>query len=165
MKKLLLMGAAAAMVLAATAPSFKAPNLDNKWAELKDLAGCHATLITFWATWCKSCKEELKALEPLYQKYKDQGFAVIAVNTDGPRTQAQVRTDVTSNRLSFTVILDKNGDIARLYKVGAWPTSFLLDSLNNIVSSRIGYHPGDEKKLENELLQLLPPPEFQSSGK
>ena len=35
--------------------------------------------IDLWASWCSSCRRHAKALIPIYEKYKDKGFQIIAI--------------------------------------------------------------------------------------
>jgi cytochrome c biogenesis protein CcmG/thiol:disulfide interchange protein DsbE len=58
---------------------------------LPTVAGNGPTLVTFWALWCTPCKQELRALQKLYDQYSSRGFTVVAVNQDTPKSLAKVR--------------------------------------------------------------------------
>jgi peroxiredoxin len=82
-------------------------------------------LINFWATWCPPCREEMPALERLYQQHKDQGLVLVAVSIDAdPKL---VPPYLKANRLTFPVALDPGADVANTYGVRALPSSFVVD--------------------------------------
>ncbi len=137
------------------APSFSSIDIENKKVVLDSILGEKITLLNFWNTACRPCIKELNIMEELYKKYKEKGFEIIAVNCDGPKTTNRVRPFVKGKKWSFRVLLDKERKIARLYKVIAWPTSFLLDKDGNIIYSKLGFTPGDEKKIEEKIKEFI----------
>lgn len=83
-------------------------------------------LVNLWATWCPPCKEEMPALQAFYNKYKDQGFVVIAIN-DGDPT-ADVLQFVKDYRLTFPVWLDPTYIATeQAFKTLNLPSSFVID--------------------------------------
>jgi len=64
----------------------KAKNLRVKLINGEDFSLANQTgkviLVQFWATWCLPCKDELPRLKEYYQKYKNQGFDILAVSLD-----------------------------------------------------------------------------------
>jgi thiol-disulfide isomerase/thioredoxin len=64
-----------------SAPDFVTENLRGGNTGLADFHG-KVVLLNFWATWCMPCREEMPGMEALWQKYKDQGLAVVAISTD-----------------------------------------------------------------------------------
>ena len=83
-------------------------------------------LVNLWATWCPPCKEEMPALQSFYNKHKDQGFVVIAIN-DGDPT-ADVLQFVKDYRLTFPVWLDPTYIATeQAFRTLNLPSSFVID--------------------------------------
>ena len=96
---------------------------------------------------------EFPYIERLYQQFRDEGLTVLAVESKGDRTGA--RALVEENHYSFPVLFDTEGIHKEKYGVYSFPTSFLLDPEGNIVFRHVGFYPGMEAVLENEVRQLL----------
>src|SRR5690606_34227440 len=90
------------------APDFKLPDLDGNYLDLSKFTGEGPVLISFWATWCKPCMEELTEFNKIYNDYKDKGFKLIAISTDNEKTVAKVKPFIRSKGYNFTVLLDTN---------------------------------------------------------
>jgi peroxiredoxin len=112
-------------------------------------------LLDFWATWCKPCLKSLPKLDDLYREYHEQGFTVLAVNVDGPRSLSKVNPMVHSLDLSFPVVLDSDREVVRLYQVSGFPTSILLSSHGKIITTIRGYHTGDTRVIREHVETLL----------
>ncbi len=137
------------------APNFKLESLDGGYVELSQVTGKGPVLLSFWATWCKPCMEEMSELNKIYEELKDKGFTLLAISTDNEKTIAKVKPLVKSKGFNFTVLLDKNSDVARKYYAQQIPFSVLIDKDGKIISSHMGYMKGDEKKLRDKILSLL----------
>jgi peroxiredoxin len=129
-------------------PNFKAENLDGDIVELNAEVGEGPILLSFWATWCKPCIEELNEYKKIYEEYKDKGFKMFAISTDDERTVAKVKPFVKSKDFKFPVLLDTNSDVARLYYAQSVPYSVILNKKGMIIYSHLGYMRGDEVKVK-----------------
>ncbi len=118
----LIPGAAWALQPGDLAPAFAAQDVSGRNVRSADLAG-KVVLVAFWATWCRTCREELPGLDRLLGKYGNRGFSVVAV-TVGSSRQA-VADYLKSNTLSFPVLLD-DGTVSALYQCVHLPTAFLI---------------------------------------
>ncbi len=117
------------------APDFELIDLEGNTQRLSDLRGS-VVLLNFWATWCSPCEVEMPVLDAAYQRYRDQGLVVLAVNFD--ETEAEVRAFRDRMDLSFPVVLDPGGQVQQLYRVRGYPTSFLVDRDGVIQVEHIG---------------------------
>jgi cytochrome c biogenesis protein CcmG, thiol:disulfide interchange protein DsbE len=91
----------------------------------EDIKG-KVALLRFWSIDCGFCdKQVLLSLEPLYQKYKDRGFIPVAINesrivaTDPRLTQFE--------HLTYPMLVDEYGLIAKRFGVIGLPTTFVID--------------------------------------
>lgn len=137
------------------AANFKLQDLDGNLVELNNLIGEGPVLLSFWATWCKPCMEELIEFNKIYQDYKDRGFNMIAISTDNEKTVAKVKPYIKSKNYKFTVVLDTNSEVARKYYAQQIPYSVMIDKNGNIIYTHLGYMRGDEKKVRELIDQQL----------
>ncbi len=137
------------------APNFVLENLDGDYVELNQEIGEGPVLLSFWATWCKPCIEELTEFKKLYRDYKDKGFKLLAISTDDERTVAKVKPYVKSKNYDFPVLYDTSGDVARIYYARAVPFTVLIDKQGAIVYSHMGYMRGDEQVIKNKVKEML----------
>jgi peroxiredoxin len=79
---------------------------------------------------------EMPSMEAVYQRLKDQGFEILAVNLGEKREQ--VAPFMRENKLSFPAALDEKGIIGGYYGVQAIPTTYILDKRGLIVSRVTG---------------------------
>jgi peroxiredoxin len=136
-------------------PNFKAENLEGDIIELEKELGDGPILLSFWATWCKPCIEELSEYKKIFNEFKDKGFKMFAISTDDERTVAKVKPFVKSKNYNFPVLLDTNSDVARLYYAQAMPFSVILDEKGYIVYSHLGYMRGDELKVRDKISEMV----------
>lgn len=92
--------------------------------ELADRRG-KVVVVNCWATWCQPCREELPSLERLRDALRGRPSEVLAVNVNEGRSR--VRHFLTEVPRRFPVLLDRNGDAQRAWKVRRLPATFLLD--------------------------------------
>lgn len=133
------------------APDFTLPTPENKKISLKDFRG-RLLLLNFWASWCQPCREEMPAMERLYQEYKGKGFAVLAVSVKDSRKDAIAF--VKELKLTYAIALDPEGEVGLLY--GAWglPATYLIDRNGTVLARMWG--PADwHSKGARELIASL----------
>ena len=117
------------------APAVTLRDLEGQPFSLQDLRG-KVVFLNFWATWCVPCRQEMPAMERLYQAYRDRGFVVVAVNFR--QSAGQVRAFMQEVHLSFPAVLDSDGAVSSSFKVQGLPVTFLLDREGRILWKAIG---------------------------
>jgi peroxiredoxin len=117
------------------AEDFTLPTPDGKSFRLSEHRG-KAVLVNFWATWCPPCREEMPAMERLYQGYKDRGLVLVAISLD---TDPKVVTPfVREQKLTFPIALDPKAEVANTYGVRALPSSFVIDRRGSMAALALG---------------------------
>ncbi len=122
-------------VVGALAPGFTLINLEGEQVSLDDFHG-RPVLINLWATWCGPCRIEMPAIQSRFEKYQDDGFAVLAVNFD--EQQAVVQSFRDEFGLTFQILLDPGAKVQNLYRNRSYPSSFFIDRAGVIQVQHIG---------------------------
>ena len=114
------------------------------------------TIVSFWATWCKPCIQELTAFEDHYTALAaSHKLKVLAVSIDDARSQGRVGPFVSSRGWTYTILLDPNADLKRAFNVANVPHTFLIDKAGRIVWQHSSYNPGDEDELAEQVKKLV----------
>jgi thiol-disulfide isomerase/thioredoxin len=117
------------------APPLTLEGVDGQPLRLEDLKG-NVALLSFWATWCVPCRQEMPAMERLYRVYRERGLVVVAVNFK--ESKDEVQRFIGELRLSFPAVLDPDGAAAHIFAVRGLPVTFLLDRHGRILWKAIG---------------------------
>ena len=136
-------------------PNVKFKDLDNKKFMLEDFYSSGPILMNFWTLSCEPCKKEMKHLSRINEKYKDSGFQVVSVNMDTPRTIRKVKQFVNSQQYSFKVLSDPRMDLFRKLGGSVMPLVVIVNMDGTIEKRHIGYSPGDEIQLEEEIVEVI----------
>lgn len=155
MKKILMI---TMMVVAAVAMHAQLPNV-----QLKDINGNtiqtgsisnngKPVIISFWATYCKPCLRELKAIHEVYPDWQDEtGVKMIIVSIDQAQDANKVKPLVDGFGWEYEVLLDPNSDFKRAMNVQNVPHVFVLDGKGKIVYNHAGYVDGGEEDIYEAL--------------
>ena len=143
-------------------PKMQLKDLNKKRQELSQYYSDGPILMNFWNLACDPCKIEMIELDKLHLKYEKQGFEVVSINIDNTRSMSKVKSYVKSQKYAFSVLSDPRADLFRKIGGKVMPFVIIADSAGEIKNRHVGYNPGDEKELENEILQLLSPPELKT---
>ena len=111
-------------------------------------------LVNIWASWCTPCKAEMPAIQTMYDKYKEDGFVVLAVNATNSDNIDNVINFVDDQNLTFPILLDMQGDISKKYQVQALPSSFFITQ-DGIINEVVIGGPMAEALLESRISFLL----------
>lgn len=134
------------------AVEFTLPDLKGNQVSLKDFRG-KVVLINFWFPACGPCQMELPHIQKLYDTYKDQGFAVLLIQTS--QTQDDGKKFLEDHNYTMTSLYSEGSWASDHYGVKAAPTNFFIDRQGRIIFQSTGYSPGMEKKMEAQIKELL----------
>lgn len=115
-----------------------------------------AYVMTFWASWCGPCRAELPALAEMYEKYKDQGFTVIAVNVDAEEPKAH--GFLKQFPLPFLIAMDTRSTFQATMDTRELPTAFWVTKSGMIRQRTIGYDEKARPELEANVQALIATP-------
>lgn len=107
-----------------TAEDFQLNDLAGQQQSLSQYRG-KVVLVNFWATWCKPCTTEMPAMQATYDKLRDKGFVVLAVNE--LEDEQKVREHIRQHGHTFPVLLDRNNKVANQFGVFGLPVSVFID--------------------------------------
>jgi thiol-disulfide isomerase/thioredoxin len=110
-------------------PGLGLPDLTGRQRSLDEFAG-QLVLVTFWASWCRPCIEEMPTIRRLSEAMADQPFVVVGVNVGkGPR-----RVQAAAGRLgiTFPVLLDRDSATFEAWGADALPTAYVLDAIGRV---------------------------------
>ena len=114
MKKIFLAIIALVMALPALAdlPSVQLKDMNGNAINTAELSNDGKPfVISFWATWCKPCQRELKAIHEVYADWQDEtGMKLIVVSIDEAQNAERVKTTIDGRGWEYEVILDPNGE-------------------------------------------------------
>jgi peroxiredoxin len=103
--------------------------------DLREYRG-DVVLVSFWATWCRICRQELPWFGEFEAKHSSKGFTVIAVSTDEEGWKA-VSPFFESLKMDFKVVLD-DGTTSKRYGLDVMPAAFLIDRNGRLAAKYIG---------------------------
>ncbi|WLV23472.1 thiol-disulfide oxidoreductase ResA [Aciduricibacillus chroicocephali] len=135
------------------APDFKLSQLNKanpedavQLSKLKE----KGIMLNFWATYCPPCEREMPYIQSMYDKYKDQGIAIVSVNLDS--TELVVQNFIDKYDLTFPVLRDKDMTVRDLYGIKPIPSSIFINPEGKIVRKVNGEL--DEDSLESYLKEI-----------
>ena len=117
------------------AEDFTVPTPHGRTFRLSEQRG-KIVFINFWATWCPPCREEMPALERLYERTKHAGVEMLAISVDAD--PASITPFLGERQFTFTVGLDPKLSVANTYGVRGLPASFIVDREGNLAAIAFG---------------------------
>ncbi|MCJ7715036.1 MAG: TlpA family protein disulfide reductase [Anaerolineales bacterium] len=109
------------------APEFRLSTTDGDEISLSELFGS-PVIVNFWASWCPPCRSEMPAFQQIYEEYEEKGLVIAAVNATNQDSISNAVDFVSTNNLTFPVLLDISGAASSSYNLHSLPTTFFIDS-------------------------------------
>lgn len=111
-------------VVGTPAEDFQLVDLNGKAHSLSEYRG-KVVLLNFWATWCKPCTTEMPAMQTTYDKLREKGFIVLAVNE--LEDDVKVGEHIKQYGHTFPVLMDRENKVANQFGVFGLPVSVFID--------------------------------------
>lgn len=138
------------------AEDFTLKTLKGETVSLKDYRG-RLIFLNFWATWCGPCRAEMPSMQRLWEEFKEEDFVILAINIQ--EESKLVSSFMNERSLSFPVLLDEKGKVARTYGIRGIPTTFFLNPEGEIIGKAVGARDWASKEsfqlIEELLLEAL----------
>jgi thiol-disulfide isomerase/thioredoxin len=128
-----------------TIPNITLNTLNGKSVKIQDeISKDKITILSFWASWCVPCINELDAISEVYEDWQeDFNLELIAISTDDARTQKRIRPMVNGKGWPYKILLDKNQELKRALNISTLPQIIILKD-SKIIYIHSGYSPGVE---------------------
>ena len=132
------------------AEDFSLIDLEEKSHSLSHYRG-KIVLMNFWATWCKSCTTEMPAMQASFDKLRNKGFVVLAINE--LEDDATVREHIKQHGYTYPVLMDRDNKVANQFGVFGLPVSVFIDE-KGVVQGYIKGGLLTEQKIQAEVDRL-----------
>ncbi|MEH6569583.1 MAG: TlpA disulfide reductase family protein [Halioglobus sp.] len=150
---ILLVGCGEKRFQALEAHDFNLPLLEgSNRVSLKDFEG-QVVYISFWASWCLPCRQEMPYLAQLWQRHHEDGFQVLAINVEEDGELA--REFIQQYELPFPVLWDDKRTVSSQYRVPGFPSHYIVDRSGHIRFSGLGFNLADVGAISQEVATLL----------
>ncbi len=137
------------------APGFTLKSINGETVRLADFHG-KVVLLDFWATWCSPCRMSISQLKRLNNEFSGEGFVIVSVNLG--EKLGRVKSFASTEGMTWTILLDSQGQVADSYGVRGIPTFILIDKHGRIRLKITGLTPNFYETLSSAISQLLAQP-------
>lgn len=137
-------------------PDVKIKTLAGKEISFETIVAESSTpvVISFWATWCVPCIQELETInDQMAERQREGNFKFIAISIDDARTASKIKSFVTGRGWAFDFYSDVNSDLKRAMNINDIPHLLLIKN-GKIVYQHNGYIPGNEEELFEKIKAL-----------
>lgn len=139
-------------------PDFVTSTLDGKSFALMDWLqrpDNEVLILTFFATWCELCDEDLKFFQRLHDQYADQGVRVFCVITGRLSQIKAAKTYMEGLEIKLPVLIDKKRVVTKRYRVAGYPCTYAIDREGFLRLRYLGCSEDVKRKFESDLKNLL----------
>ncbi|MBM4334124.1 MAG: TlpA family protein disulfide reductase [Deltaproteobacteria bacterium] len=142
-------------------PAFITSTIDSKRVVLKEYWEQQAkkvVVLSFFATWCQPCRDDLRYLQKVQSQYEASGLQVLAVLTQDSSKEGIVKEFMQKLGVNLPVLTDEYGIIGKRYAVTALPCNYVIDKGGILRARYLGYSDAVKRDFEKRLKELLTAP-------
>lgn len=136
------------MAIGAQAPNFTLLNTQGDSVSLADYRGSYV-LVDFWASWCVNCRMEHVKIKDIHREHANAPFKILGVT--GKDSAQAWRMAVKRDKIPWTCVFDKDGDVVDTWMINALPANYLLDPQGRIIGKNLS-----PEQLAQKLKDLFP---------
>ncbi|HXA37307.1 MAG TPA: TlpA disulfide reductase family protein [Steroidobacteraceae bacterium] len=122
-----------ALRIGETAPPATLVALDGQRVSTSELLG-HVVILTFWATWCGPCREELPLLSAYAARHAADGLKVLGFALDSPEDDSR-KVQQVAHSLSFPVGLLANSSLPGYGRIWRIPVNFTINREGQLIDN------------------------------
>lgn len=134
-------------------PDMTVKDLSGNTVKMKDVLKDDVVIVSFWATWCKPCQNELDALAEIKDTWADK-LRIVAISIDNARSASRVLSTVKAKMWPYEVYTDESSVLAKSLNISSIPFVMIVVG-GETVYSHTGYTPGSERLLVEKALGFL----------
>ena len=133
------------------APDFELKDEEGKTHRLSSYLG-KVVILNFWTSWCPPCRDEFPSMEKAWQKVKDKGIAILAVNMG---EDEDAIFDFTGRYpVTFPMPMDTDGSVIKKYPVIGLPTTYIISPKGMVTHRAVGTREWEHPQLLKQLLKM-----------
>lgn len=142
------------------APDFTLKTLDGTEVTLSDYFGKKVVMLEFWATWCNICVAEIPNIVKNYEKFKDQGFEILAITLQSGDDE-EIGKVIGEHGIKYPVLIDDRLKVAtKIYGLaGPIPLKVIIGVDGVVKYTHVGDFPPGEDEVPfvlEDLIQEIP---------
>ncbi len=134
------------------APALRLKDMQGQVRTLAEFRGS-VVVVNFWATWCEPCVEEMPSLQRLADRHADKSLVVLGVNLG--EGEARIQPFAARSGTTFPLLLDRDGDAKKAWRINGVPSTFLIDRAGNIRQTLVGQADFADATIESAVIKLL----------
>ena len=135
-------------------PAFSLENFYGKRVKLINYLGDKPIFLSFFASWCIPCREEIKLINSLAPKYENK-IHFIFINIDDQDNVNNAKKMVSGMHKSLIILHDKDQRIARLYDATNIPRSILITKSKKCFKILSGFKSSEEDEIDTAIMNLI----------
>ncbi|MBN2057885.1 MAG: TlpA family protein disulfide reductase [Candidatus Saganbacteria bacterium] len=135
------------------APSFDLKLTSGQPLSLEKYLGRDVIILSFFASWSKTCQQEISYMQELERAYGRKGLSIIGVSYD--RKTGELKDFLNDNKVAFPVAHDQKLKTLQTYRVIILPTLIVIDRQGNISQIYLDFDGNVEKALDQDIQRLL----------